>query len=1397
MNGATASTLTVESALQASGRDPLAALEAVVQERNNLTSQNAQLWKLFEKQRAMYNSATKELDRLRALVAQPSTSSPVASKEKEPHTASEKTSVDTSSSPSASKRPDRPDRAEARDKPPRDKLSRSNSEDQYAQKYLGTSGHSLSPSRSHEPLNGSPLRTATATAVNPPEASTSSTGSSTPQKPNRGESLPAPAATVPLNVQKKASLPAPSTKSQLASAPPVPVIVSEDVSNTPNVAAPLSQSPASASSASSQPSTIPPMLYPSNGSGNGDMLLTAPAPRDRRGARESRITLPDEAARYIAAMGESPSGSPKPNLAEFGSTVKGGDPHETIRGDKKNDQADVATETEPYSIENSPVEEKEVAYPVVSNERKAPNYPPPPPPGTASSTSTVREVHKHSASRSSSVDYNDATTPMPNQTSYGHQHHSPQQWQPSKPPVYAQDANGSTPVLGGFDRPSFAHQQSSGSVSFPSPMESEPATPAQSSAHHGKQSESKERRDTRERHAAPQQSSAIAYNDPQFYDTGASPSSHSKRTRSPATAASPQKSTQPHLSPQDLPSTRVHIAGSQIRSNERGKEVLSFVISVHPVRIGSSATSEEWKIEKMYSDILALDGKVRGTLGRSQAKRLPPLPDAKLFKDNAPAKVDQRRAILEQYLQALLVVPTKDTSDICFFFSSDLSRGDRAPMASQGYKEGYLTKRGKNFGGWRTRYFVLQNSVLEYFENRGGAHLGTINITGAQIGRQQKQANADDENAYRHAFLIIEQTKKGAVPSRHVLCAASDTERDEWVDVLVRSIAPSYGDDTHSQADTTTSSTTASRPSTSSNAPSERPGVGNSPIDRPAGQSQPWTDAQLAQRMIDRNGQGGTPIMSTVALPNSLPSSLESSGAAAYHQPRSDSSAGHYGESSREQRATLQPSSHHETTSKSRSDKSSSRTSHHPSISTLKSSHASASSAADRGDDSSAGESTTAGSVMSGSSKKISGPLNAQPIPPGQVFGSKAADTSDRERKAKSGRFWPNFGKSANHASGSDRPPPSVPGSSPANGQPGRMVFGVPLEQALAVAQIANLPAIVFRCIEYLEAKKAAEEEGIYRLNGSSAVIKSLKDRFNYEGDVDLLKHDEYWDPHAIAGLLKQFLRDMPTTILTRELQPHFLSVVDLMDPKERVNELAHLVSQLPVANYSLLRAMTAHLILIVQNATVNKMTMRNIGIVFSPTLGIPAGILSLMLGEFDPVFNVDATDTASDVTSSNEHEPYESQNERTPQKGSSSSRATQRSSNNSHERINKRNSMLYANTATDRMLGLAGRKLDPSAEDSSDGDEVSIPEESDEETDRDVEQTGSGSPPSPAPLINISSAPGTDPQMHGAKAIAANRGLQISVSGKKMNRTSGLPSSPRPMRYPGSPGATGPTGAI
>jgi hypothetical protein len=144
------------------------------------------------------------------------------------------------------------------------------------------------------------------------------------------------------------------------------------------------------------------------------------------------------------------------------------------------------------------------------------------------------------------------------------------------------------------------------------------------------------------------------------------------------------------------------------------------------------------------------------------------------------------------------------------------------------------------------------------------------------------------------------------------------------------------------------------------------------------------------------------------------------------------------------------------------------------------------------------------------------------------------------------------LGKSSNNnANGTNGSITNMPSSAPPAPQqpppPARQVFGVALEQAIEQAQVQpgyELPAVVYRCIEYLNFHKAKLEEGIYRLNGSAAVIKGLKERFNQEGDVVLLEEEGYYDIHAIAGLLKLFLRDLPASILTSELHKDFLQVI-------------------------------------------------------------------------------------------------------------------------------------------------------------------------------------------------------------------------------------------------------------
>jgi RalA-binding protein 1 len=139
------------------------------------------------------------------------------------------------------------------------------------------------------------------------------------------------------------------------------------------------------------------------------------------------------------------------------------------------------------------------------------------------------------------------------------------------------------------------------------------------------------------------------------------------------------------------------------------------------------------------------------------------------------------------------------------------------------------------------------------------------------------------------------------------------------------------------------------------------------------------------------------------------------------------------------------------------------------------------------------------------------------------------------------------------------------------------------------------------------------------------------------------------------------------------------------------VAELASLISQLPLANYSLLRALTAHLILIVQNSNVNKMTMRNVGIVFSPTLGIPAGVFSLMLNEFNRVFSVETEAVSTDA-------PAPAGSGSTPEGNLTVPLADAATSSLRGKRTtsdpSRRNSRSYNEAHADKLLGLAGRTL-------------------------------------------------------------------------------------------------------
>ena len=596
------------------------------------------------------------------------------------------------------------------------------------------------------------------------------------------------------------------------------------------------------------------------------------------------------------------------------------------------------------------------------------------------------------------------------------------------------------------------------------------------------------------------------------------------------------------LPPNALPSIQVKVASSRLRPSRNSmlglrtqEESVSFTLSVFE----RATASELWRIEKSPHSLAHLE-----QLLKPHCADLPKLPDRKLFLGHAPATMDARRGSIKGYFDDLLDTPMdeKAAANICRFLSTDVMEPQqlalsahvqeeaqpKAPQETQPgtpTKSGFLTKKGKNFGGWKSRYFVLDSPELRYFEAPGGAHLGTIKLLGARIGRQTHSDPAahpevDSDNQYRHAFLILEPKRKDSNSHvRHVLCAESDIERDEWVETLLHYI-------------------------------DEKPG-----------------EAKL---------QPGTAIAGTHK-------DTRATQRAAHEDPESKSN-----ESPQTQVDTPSPSNASSHTPELLQDPSAASRAHN-----------------------------------------ISVPMNGSVISDAGSWGNKSTGSSNSKEREQKKRSLFHFRKPSYEQLAPVQPiQPTQPKRSDVSHRGGhvRAVFGMQLQEAVEYYSPTDvdvyLPAVVYRCIEFLRAKKAANEEGLFRLSGSNIVIRLLKDRFNTEGDVDLLAEDEDYDVNAVASLLKTYLRELPSTILTRELHLEFLKGLELSDKPQKIAMFNNLVHQLPSVNFSLLRTLSQYLLEVVQNADRNKMTVKNVGIVFSPTLNIPAPLFAMFLTDFDAIFD-------------------------------------------------------------------------------------------------------------------------------------------------------------------------------
>ncbi|RAQ43918.1 Rho GTPase activator (Rgd1) [Aspergillus flavus] len=168
---------------------------------------------------------------------------------------------------------------------------------------------------------------------------------------------------------------------------------------------------------------------------------------------------------------------------------------------------------------------------------------------------------------------------------------------------------------------------------------------------------------------------------------------------------------------------------------------------------------------------------------------------------------------------------------------------------------------------------------------------------------------------------------------------------------------------------------------------------------------------------------------------------------------------------------------------------------------------------------------------------------------------------------------------------------------------PLKPVFGVSLED-LYLRDGTAVPMIVYQCFQAIELF-GLDMEGIYRLSGSANHINQMKQIFdNDSSQVDFTNPENFYhDVNSVAGLLKQFFRDLPDPLFTSQSYTDFINAARIDDDVQRRDSLHALVNNLPDAHYATLRALILHLNKVQEHYTQNRMNAGNIAICFGPTL--------------------------------------------------------------------------------------------------------------------------------------------------------------------------------------------------
>lgn len=145
----------------------------------------------------------------------------------------------------------------------------------------------------------------------------------------------------------------------------------------------------------------------------------------------------------------------------------------------------------------------------------------------------------------------------------------------------------------------------------------------------------------------------------------------------------------------------------------------------------------------------------------------------------------------------------------------------------------------------------------------------------------------------------------------------------------------------------------------------------------------------------------------------------------------------------------------------------------------------------------------------------------------------------------------------------------------------------------------ASVPIVLEKLLEHVE-MHGLYTEGLYRKSGAANRTRELRQAL--QTDPAAVKLEDF-PIHAITGVLKQWLRELPEPLMTFAQYGDFLRAVELPEKQEQLAAIYAVLDHLPEANHTSLERLIFHLVKVALLEDVNRMSPGALAIIFAPCL--------------------------------------------------------------------------------------------------------------------------------------------------------------------------------------------------